>query len=156
CGDGTVRLWSPPGGQPLDMSLPLKGVNAVGFSPDGRTFLTVSSTGWNRQTIHLWGLRRGPESRTLPDRFNVLAFGPDGQTVLAGSPDDKDRSDRGEARLVNLGTGKPLGKGLPHDRFVHGGGFSPDGKTMVTWSGPSGGMLGGPGLGAEFRVRRWD
>src|SRR5262249_28805135 len=154
CGDGTVRLWSPPGGQPLDTSFLHKGVNAVAFSPDGRTFLTASSTGWKQQTIHLWGLRRGPESRTLPDRFNFLAFGPDGQTVLAGSPDDKDRRDKAEARLLDLATGKPLGKGVPHDGFVHGGDFSPDGKTVVTCDTRFGGGLAPQAL--QYRLRLWD
>ena len=64
---------------------------------------------------------------TYKSQFSVVAFGPDGRTMLTGSAD-------GAARLCDVATQKPIGAPLRHDAFVRGVAFRHDGKIILTGS----------------------
>jgi WD40 repeat protein/serine/threonine protein kinase len=60
----------------------------------------------------------------LPTVQILVAFSPDGKTLLFGGDQI--------ARRLDVASGRPLGRDQTHDRPVSGGGFSPDGKLFVT------------------------
>jgi WD40 repeat protein/predicted Ser/Thr protein kinase len=113
---------------PLRASLPHPAnVNAVAFSPDGRTVLTGSRDG----TARFWDATTGAAravSLHHPGPVVAVAFCPkDGQTVLTGSTD-------GTARLWDVATGKELREFPGHEREVRAVAFSPDGERVLTAS----------------------
>jgi len=57
-----------------------------------------------------------------------VAFGPDGKAILAESGDNT-------VRLWDIATGKPIGQPIVHPAGVRFPTLSPDGKTVLTWSG---------------------
>jgi len=77
----------------------------------------------------------------------VVAFGPDGRTILTGSWDKT-------ARLWDVATGKPLGPVLAHEGSVYAAAFSPDGKTIVTGSDDSTARLWEVPTPLEEKVQR--
>jgi WD40 repeat protein len=70
----------------------------------------------------------------------VVAFSPDGKTVLTGSLD-------GTARLSDAATGRPLAEPLRHDGEVRSVAFSPDGKQILTGSEDRSARLWDPATG---------
>jgi WD40 repeat protein/serine/threonine protein kinase len=62
----------------------------------------------------------------------ALAVSPDGKTILTGGGNYL--SNRGDAQLWDLATGKPVGPSLKHENFVTTLAFSPDGKKVLTAS----------------------
>jgi WD40 repeat protein len=79
---GTVRLWNPASGQPVDT---LKGhqygVLALVWLPDGKT---LASLGDDR-TIRLWDARSGEPLRTFPGLGQGI-FSPDGRMLATWGP----------------------------------------------------------------------
>ncbi|HSV65975.1 MAG TPA: caspase family protein [Mycobacteriales bacterium] len=141
-GNKTVRLWNPTTGKLIGSPLtghtdpifgpPLTGhtdsVNAVAFSPDGKTLATGCGDG----TVRLWNpITRQPIGSPLTghtDSVNAVAFSPGGKTLATGSYDHT-------VRLWNPTTGKPIGQPLQgHTGTVYTVTFSPDGKTLATGS----------------------
>jgi WD40 repeat protein/tRNA A-37 threonylcarbamoyl transferase component Bud32 len=151
CRDGTARLWAAEGrvlGAPLQDEgfLP-----DVAFSADGRSFLTVFGYGFASglpRSLRLWGLKPEPEHRSFPNQARIMAFSPDGQTVLTGRFLSPDESGKGEAQVWHLATGKPLGGSVPYDRFFVRASFSPDGKMVASRTTF--------GRGTPGEVRVWD
>ncbi|MDQ3813356.1 MAG: WD40 repeat domain-containing protein [Armatimonadota bacterium] len=97
--EGTLQLWSMPGGKPLrqlqnaNMVVQLSArawsstsVDAVAFSPDGRLLAAGSNT---NQTVRLWNMQTGQLMRTLEatGKLRSLVFSPDGATLATGSDD---------------------------------------------------------------------
>jgi eukaryotic-like serine/threonine-protein kinase len=125
-------------------------VEAVAFSPDGKTAITVSWGGgarlWNadagtpivrpwesygdiRTVALLWSAATGtPIAQPWEHYGDVwsMAFSPDGKTVLTGRADG--------ARLWNAADGRPIGQPWKHQTTVTAVAFSPDGKTVLTGS----------------------
>jgi WD40 repeat protein len=94
-------------------------VNAVAFSPDGRTALSGSSD----KTVKLWDISTGREIRTFTGHSDLVvsvAFSPDGRTAVSGSQDDV-------LKLWELATGKHL-LTLAGSKAV----FSPDGGSLLS------------------------
>ena len=117
--------YDPATGQ----ALPLKhrdGVNAVGFSRDGRRVVTAS----NDQTARVWDAATG-SPRTAPlqheGAVEEASFSPDGRKVVTASADHT-------ARVWDAETGAPLTQPLPHGAGVAYASFSPDGRRVVTAS----------------------
>jgi hypothetical protein len=109
------------------------GVNALAFSPDGRTLASADGHG----TVRLWELRTSRQRAALEDYFegvNVLAFSPDGK-LLASAGDD---GDDGVMTLWERASGKVRAwlKGHPAPvrsaAFVSGGDLLASGSTTGT------------------------
>ncbi|MEO3928873.1 Hsp70 family protein [Micromonosporaceae bacterium B7E4] len=103
-------------------------VNAVAFSPDGKTLATASTD----NTVRLWDVaRRQPLGDPLighTGSVNGVVFSPDGKTVATASTDNT-------VRLWDVARQQPLGTPLTDvNSSVLGLVFSPDGKTLATIS----------------------
>ena len=130
----TSRLWDPEAGPRIlreptayGDAIPLAGVWAVAFSPDGKTLLTGSEDGVAR----LWDAESSrPLGQPMRHERSVtaLAFSRDGKRLVTGSHD-------GTARLWDAETGQAIGLPMCHAESVSAVAFSPDGKRFLTASG---------------------
>jgi eukaryotic-like serine/threonine-protein kinase len=84
-----------------------------------------------RALLGAWGLY---SPRVLPNNGQVyaVAFSPDGTKIATADGDWG--SSKGEARLWDTATGKPLGPPMKHEGWVKAVAFSPDGTKIVTAS----------------------
>jgi len=112
-------------------------VVALAYSPDGKVVLTGSKD----NTARLWEVATGkpigaPLQHQVPVR--AVAWSPDGKRVLTGSAGDSGVFGvrrRGEARLWDTATGKPIFTLLRDQDHVDAVAYSPDGKTVLTGTG---------------------
>jgi len=110
------------------LATPGDSVNAVAFSPDGKTLATVGSDGrirlWYIATRRQLGAPMTADSKSMA----AVAFSPDGK-ILATASDD------GTARLWNVSTHQQIGAPMTADnQSVNAVAFSPDGKILATAS----------------------
>jgi WD40 repeat protein len=135
--DGVLRLWSVPTavGDPTgSMAIPAapqpdssgSTIDAIAFSPDGRTLATGS---WD-DTAQLWNVTgRRPIGAPLAGDVSwvaSVAFSPDGHTLATGSYG-------GTALLWNVASRQPAGTPLEeHAGVVSAVAFSPDGTILAT------------------------
>jgi WD40 repeat protein len=113
-------------GKPADaahMSL----VEAIAFSPDGKTLATGSF-----QELVLWDVETGKIRQRVggfADRVVAIAYSPDGKLIATGGGAP---TEDGEIKLFDA-AGKPVADfKAPHSDTVFGVAFSPDGKRLAT------------------------
>ena len=132
-----ARLWDLTSNQPIGLPWIASENSQVGyvvFSPDSKMVLTEA---W--MDVGLWDAATGqPIGKPwhVESGIGVLAFSPDGKTVLSGSA-------KKTAQLWSAVTGKPIGRPLVHEGDVLAVTFSPDGRTILTGS-------------ADCTARLWD
>jgi WD40 repeat protein len=129
-GGSCLTLWDLKNdGKEQVLPVPVKSINALEFSPDGRTLALASQCDGD---IVLWNLEpsgKGPTSLKNEHPILSLSFSPDGRYLAAG-----DDSENASIMVWNLGTGeRTLRLRWPHGplKAVM---FSPDGKSLATAS----------------------
>jgi WD40 repeat protein len=123
--DHMIRLWDLGTQRLVERAGPDGPIRSASLSADGKTLATVTAAG----TLDLWRL---PEGKRLPlpeglrDRFQAVAFRPDGKSLgVITAPPTR------ELRLYDVETGKLTARGDPRpvaDNLA----FSPDGATLAT------------------------
>ncbi len=141
--DGIMRLWD------LDTATVLKEIRAPGglsvlnLSPDNKRVFTVSydntNGAWDLETgdrvlnvppvgagLNVAGGLRGPIVRISSLRFDEARFSPDSRQLVTAS------KNAGEAIVWDTGTFAERHVLKGHKNFVYRGGFSPDGRQVLT------------------------
>ncbi len=124
--NGTVYLWNPSTGKQLGTVNISHGVNALAFSPDGKTLAIGDAAG----SVSLWN-PSGPAQpiQLVPvsgSQVESIAFNPAGTTVAAGDAS-------GDVRLWDVGSRKLAGEfAVPDATGVNTLAFSPDGTMLAT------------------------
>ena len=122
---GMLQLWNTSNGTlTKSFKTAITNVNAVAFSPDGRTLAAAgaNSTGG---LLELWNASSGKLERVMSDAganwFSTVAFSPDGRTLAAGGS---------VLKLWNLASGKvtTLNTAAASVSSIV---FSPDGKKLA-------------------------
>jgi WD40 repeat protein len=125
----TMRLYSAPDGELLNMLKHADHIWSAAFSPDG----TLLATGTHGGPIRLWRIPEGFPVRTLEghmDHVTGLAFTPDGK-ILASSSDDH------TVKLWRVSDGELLQTLEGHEAWVRDVAISPDGEVLASagWDG---------------------
>ena len=139
--DGTVRLWDPATGAEQALSVGIRRVHAVAFSPGGRRLASAGDDG----TVRLWDPATGAELAALSGhtgRVHAVAFSPGGRR-LASAGDD------GTVRLWDPATGTELAALSGHTGQVTAVAFSPDGRRLASASWDRTVRLWDPATGTE-------
>jgi WD40 repeat protein/serine/threonine protein kinase len=108
-------------------------VRAACFSPDGLSILTGGADGMIRRWDTATGTARG-KALSQPGAVEVVAIAPDGRTAATGSnvADAATGGKKGQTRLWDLATDKPLSMPLQHSERIFALTFSPDGRLLLT------------------------
>lgn len=126
--DGTLKLWKSDGTRLMTLNHSDK-VSAASFSPDGQAIATVGD-----RALKLWNPDGTPRLTVFAqgaERFNSVAFSPDGQRLITGQGDSQG-SDY-TLKLWNL-QGRLLRTFAGHQGSVNWVSFSPDGQTIASAS----------------------
>jgi WD40 repeat protein/serine/threonine protein kinase len=122
--DHTLERWDVTTGSPAGPPLQHMGnVNAIGFRPDGQTYLVIENGDTVRVRETATGKLLDPTFQQLSG-MNNLVLGPDGRTVL--------KIIDGKAQLWDMMTGKPLGALLPHYGSINAQAISANGRRLAT------------------------
>jgi WD40 repeat protein len=125
--DGEIRLWDAATGKEVCPQPGHHGgvIRSV-LSRDGKIAVTA---GWDR-TVRSWDTATGRELRVLAGLVHELAVSPDSRTVVASVPE-------GRLRTWDLATGRETTPADLPDGLRFGAlAFTPDGRQLVTASGP--------------------
>lgn len=121
--EGSARLWEVAFGQSMGLRLELPGLLSLAFSPDGRLLATAG------QMVQLWETATGKSIGPIfqhPAEISLVAFSPDGQTLMTACED--------KLRLREVATGKlvsgPFSIGAPVN-YLSVVIFSPDGRWLL-------------------------
>jgi RNA polymerase sigma factor (sigma-70 family) len=149
-GDGTAILWDAATGKPLHTFRAPGNVLSLAFSADGRK---LALGGQSEASIHDVPSGKSLARMQAPRRpFAVLAFTPDGKTLVSGHGDSLSEPERQPAvpetlRTWDAATGKPLHslEAALFDASDSSPGLlvTPDGRAALA-------------LHADQTVRRWD
>ena len=129
--DTTVRIWdiSPRGGSEwFNLTGHTNAIWGLAYSPDG----TLIATGSRDSTVKFWDAKTGAELFTLPGFIgdtSRIAFSPDSKRLLVNGSTLPEF----EATVWDIATRKVL-LTLPHDAWVFGAAYSPNGKYIATSS----------------------
>src|SRR5262249_1070966 len=98
----------------------------------GKIYLTDLATGKVLRTLKHWSAPKG----ALAGNPDALAVSPDGTRLAWGDSFQWEKPERWEyrLRLLDLATGKEVGRFLGHDKGTNTVAFSPDGKTLASAS----------------------
>jgi WD40 repeat protein len=143
--DGTIHVWDVASGTEIHLlARPNLGdsrisehVDAIAFSPDGRTLLAVGygfekikDSYMDYHRVRLWDISSGEVTREFRGHSNsvlCVAFSPNGQYAVTGS---RDRT----AILWNVSEGKEVKLFDAHTDGVTAVAFTPDGSHVLTGS----------------------
>jgi WD40 repeat protein len=157
---GVIRLWDAATGKDLcPQPGHVAGVFRTILSPDGKMAVTA---GWDR-TVRWWDTTTGRALGVVDCFANDLAVSPDSRTVLASIPSPLPPGGRGVSashpyygvrgclRTWDLATGRETTPADLPDGLRFGAlAFTPDGRRLVTASGPHVTVLDWP----QMKVRR--
>src|SRR5262249_26508435 len=116
-----------------------------GFSPDGRTLVTMTyplirdgeGDRYGAETIRVWELASGKERLTITNAgaekgfsLSLLAYAPDGRTLATA------RADR-IIQLWDVATGKEVLRRTGYDAAAWALAFAPDGRRLASGHGDS-------------------
>lgn len=146
--NGHYRLWDRRKGQPPGQELRPDGkVTDAAFSPDGSMLLTGSDSG----AAQLWdGLSGTPLKKVMrhsTDGGMVVAFSPDGRTIVTASAGDK------AVRFWDAATNEAI-RGVPiktrESGWIGSVAFAPDGETVLLRSSDGESLLSAPWLRQKY------
>lgn len=107
-------------------------VNAVRFSPDGKTLATGGGEPSRSGDISLWDVASGNRVKAWPechsDAVLSLDFSPDGKFIASGGADKI-------ARVTDCASGKPVNLFEGHTHHVMGVAFRADGRVLASAGG---------------------
>ncbi len=142
-----IFLWDAlTGSKPRAFSAHAYAVNSMAFSADGTM---LASTGWSDKTIDFWDVASGTKLFDLPcgSGNSVAAFSHDGKMLACGGSPQEGIS------LWEVSSKKLRQKFSGHIASLHSLAFSPDGKTLVSGSMDTTGLIWDvTGLGAGAKT----
>jgi WD40 repeat protein len=122
-----IHLYNPSaGGEGHPLGMPIRDVNALAFSADGRT---LAASSYLHHDILLWDVAAGHELLRLQGHessVNCLAFAPDGRSLASGSMNDP------VIFVWDLATRRPLRRLEAHPGGIYSLAFSPDGGWLAS------------------------
>jgi WD40 repeat protein len=131
--DNTVRLWELATGEELRLFTGhTNTVTAAAFSPDERCVISASADA----TIRIWDKDSGRELRALTHPAQVLSIAVRDELVLASDYDFETASSH--LILWNWQTGQEVRRFEGQRDVIYSVAISPDGRRMLSGSGPSG------------------
>lgn len=127
-----IKLWHIPSGVEFKSMKAASYVNALAFSPDGKTLASA-----NEKQLTLWEVPSGKKLRILSGHkrgLKSLVFTPGGKTVITGKFKKICKGKVGGGVIKEFGA---------HTSYVSALAISPDGKTLASGS-------------KDYKLKFWD